>query len=50
MHPHIIFFRNLEFVAYTPLDIVATLSQIGSVFGYHSHVDIEEAFDRRVES
>lgn len=48
MRPHIIFFQELELVAYTPLDVVAILSRIGSIYGYGSEVSVEESFDRVV--
>jgi len=49
MRPHIIFFQDLELIAYTPLDVVAILSKIGSIYGYGANVDIEESFDRVVK-
>ncbi len=45
----IIFFKDLEIVAETPLEIVLILSTIGDLYGYHEHVDIEQMFERRGE-
>ena len=43
----VIFYKELELIADTPLEIVATLSTIGNLYGYHEHVDIEQMFERR---
>jgi len=45
----IIFYKDLEIVAETPLEIIANLSVIGNLYGYHEHVDIEQVFERRSE-
>jgi len=47
MMTYIVFFEELELVCYDALDIVATLFRIGSIYGYYSHVDVEEVFERR---
>ena len=43
----IIFYKDLEIVAETPLEIVLILSTIGDLHGYEEHVDIEQMFERR---
>lgn len=45
----IIFYKDLEIVAETPLEIVLILSTIGDLYGYGEHVDIEQVFERRGE-
>jgi hypothetical protein len=42
----VIFYKQLEFVADTPLEIIAILSTIGCYYGYHKHVDVEQLFER----
>jgi len=42
----IIFYKDLEIVAETPLEIVLNLLTIGNVYGYHVNVDVEQMFER----